>query len=65
MKGRRKRRKEKKWKQREGAFVEDEDLGVAEDRSGDGDALLLASRELHSTLSDLDLTNYLFKMEKK
>ena len=38
-----------------GRFIEDEDLWVSEDSSGDRDTLLLTSGELQSSFSDLRL----------
>ena len=35
-----------------GGLVEDEDLGGGQERPGDGEALLLAARELDATLAD-------------
>ena len=41
--------------QRRRGFVQQEDLGIAHQGSGDGDALLLATAELGAALSDLRL----------
>ena len=38
--------------ERRGRFVEDEDLGILQDRARDGHALLLAARQLEAALAD-------------